>query len=104
MNERQIEFFTTKYSELSSARKVFYSLFVASCFGIVGTITGEIKSNLTGGCFAIVFVHLYGKCCDLGQNPKAAEIIEIIGGIIGCIVVFLVLFRIIGPALLKMFM
>jgi|SRR6185369_701326 len=104
MNESRIKFFTTKYSELSSARKVFYSLFVASCFGIVGTIAGELKSNLTAGCFAIVFIHLLGKWCDLSQNPKTTEIIEIIGGIIGCIAVFLVLFRIVGLALLKMFM
>jgi len=104
MNESRIKFFATKYSELSSARKAFYSLFVASGFGIVGTITGELKSNLTAGCFAIAFIHLLGKWCDLSRNPKTAEIIEIIGGIIGCIVVFLVLFRIVGPALLKMFM
>jgi hypothetical protein len=64
MNENQRKFFTTKYSEIPRSRIGFYSILAASCFGIVGLITGEIKINVIGGCSAIIFIQLLGKWCD----------------------------------------
>jgi hypothetical protein len=89
----QNKFFTTKYADVPRARIVVYSLIVASCFGIIGLITGEIKINLFSGCLALFFIQFLGKWCDFSrENSLVFQFVGAIFSIFCYILAILILF------------